>query len=99
MEQIGKSAVVVETPTEKSMEEVRPCVYVYDMGQNMVGIPRIRIDGVTPAQRVTLRYAEVLYLDLPEYDENVGMVMLENIRAALYELESGAYEFHIKSGS
>lgn len=99
VEQIGESAGVVETLTEKSMEEVCPGVYVYDMGQNMVGVPRIRIDGVTPAQRITLRYAEVLYPDLPEYGENVGMVMLENIRAALYELESGAYEFHIKSGS
>ena len=32
-------------------------------------------------------------------EENTIGVMLENMRAALYELESGAYEFHIKFGS
>lgn len=81
--QIGPNVRVVEALTAKSVEEVRPGVYVYDMGQNMVGVPRIRIDGGAPGQRVTLRYAEVLYPDLPEYGENVGMIMLENIRAAL----------------
>jgi len=91
--QIGPTARVVETLTAKSVEEVRPGVYVYDMGQNMVGVPRIRIEGGTPGRKVILRYAEVLYPDLPEYGKNVDMVMLENIRAALaqdiYVLKGG----------
>jgi alpha-L-rhamnosidase len=89
--QVGENARVVETLTAKSMEAVRPGIYVYDMGQNMVGVPRIQIDG-SPGQQVTLRYAETLYPDLPEYGENIGMVMLENIRAAL------AQDIHILKG-
>ena len=32
--------------------------------------------------KVIIRYAEVLYPDLPEYGENVGKMMLENYRDA-----------------
>ena len=81
--QIGENARVVDTLTAQSMEEVRPGVYVYDMGQNMVGVPRIQIDGDTAGRKVTMRYAEVRYPELPEYRDNVGMIMIENIRAAL----------------
>ena len=49
---------------------------------------------------VTLMYQTYDVTDLVRTgEENATGVMLENIRAALYELESGAYEFHIKSGS
>jgi len=53
------------------------------MGQNMVGVPRISLSQGTVGQPITLRYAEVRYPDLPEYGDNIGMIMLENIRAAL----------------
>lgn len=66
-----------------SVEEVRPGVFVYDMGQNMVGVPKIQLSGMTPGQAVCLRFAEVLYPDLPEYAKNKGMLMLENIRGAM----------------
>lgn len=74
---------IVKTLTAKSVEEVRPGVFVYDMGQNMVGFPTISIEQGDKGQTITLRYAEVRYPDLPEYKGNIGMVMLENIRAAL----------------
>ena len=41
--QIGDSAGVFRTLTAKSVKEVRPRVFVYDMGQNLVGVPRITI--------------------------------------------------------
>jgi alpha-L-rhamnosidase len=53
------------------------------MGQNMVGVPEISVRGGIKGNRITLRYAEVKYPDLPQYGKKVGMIMLENIRAAL----------------
>ncbi len=91
--QIGENATVVKTLKAQSMTEVRPGVFVYDMGQNMVGIPRITIPNGKAGTKVRLRYAEVLYPDMEEYRNNAGMVMLENIRAAhvqdLYIMREG----------
>ena len=81
--QIGENPGIAVTLKPKSVQEVRPGVFVYDMGQNMVGVPRIDIANGTAGDTLTLRYAEVLYPDLKEYGGNVGMIMLENIRAAL----------------
>ncbi len=41
--QIGNNAGVFRTLAAKSVKEVRPGVYVYDMGQNLVGVPKITI--------------------------------------------------------
>ncbi|MBC2839319.1 alpha-L-rhamnosidase [Robiginitalea sp. SC105] len=81
--QIGLPPAIVKTLEADSMEEVRPGVFVYDMGQNMVGFPEIRIRDGQAGDTVLLRYAEVRYPELPEYAGNEGMVMMENIRAAL----------------
>ncbi len=81
--QIGNSAGVFRILTAKSVKEVRPGVYVYNMGQNSVGVPRITIAGGRPGGKVTLRYSEMLYPDLKESGKNVGMIMTENYRAAL----------------
>ena len=81
--QLGKNATIVKTLTAQAVEEVRPGVFVYDMGQNMVGFPQIQLPKGNRGDTITLRYAEVKYPDLPDYGENVGMIMLENIRAAL----------------
>lgn len=68
--------------TAQSVTEVRPGVYVYDMGQNMAGLPLITFRGLAPGQQVRIRYAEVCYPDMKQYALNKGMVMMENIRAA-----------------
>ncbi|MGE4587932.1 MAG: family 78 glycoside hydrolase catalytic domain, partial [Mangrovibacterium sp.] len=81
--QIGQQAGIVDELTAIAVDEVRPGVFVYDMGQNMVGVPKITIANGMAGDKLTLRYAEVKYPDLPESGNNVGMVMLENIRAAL----------------
>ena len=81
--QMGDNASIVKTLTARSMEEVRPKVFVYDMGQNMVGVPQIAIKNGKKGQEIILRYAEVKYPSLPDYKGNEGMVMMENIRAAL----------------
>ena len=80
----AQSAVQAYTQlTAKSMTEVRPGVYVYDMGQNMAGVPRIHLPALPKGTEVRLRFAEILYPDLPAYKPNAGTMMLENIRAAL----------------
>ncbi len=53
------------------------------MGQNMVGVPRISLSGMQPERKSLCAFAEVKYPDLPEYEGNIGMIMLENIRAAM----------------
>lgn len=81
--QMGENAGIVMTLTARSVEEVRPKVFVYDMGQNMVGVPQIKIRNGKKGQVINLRFAEVKYPALPDYKGNEGMIMMENIRAAL----------------
>ena len=81
--QFGQTVKKIKELSAQSVEEVRPGVFVYDMGQNMVGVPKISLSGMEPGKKIYLRYAEVKYPDLPEYKGNVGMIMLENIRAAM----------------
>ncbi len=80
---MDENVKIVRTLTARSVKEVRPKVYVYDMGQNMVGIPKILIKNGQKGQVINLRFAEIVYPALPDYKGNEGMIMLENIRAAL----------------
>lgn len=80
---MDENVKIVRTLTARSVKEVRPKVYVYDMGQNMVGIPKIMIKNGQKGQVINLRFAEIAYPALPDYKGNEGMIMLENIRAAL----------------
>ncbi|MCP9770439.1 alpha-L-rhamnosidase [Lacihabitans sp. LS3-19] len=81
--QIGNNPTQVKIMPAILVEEVRPKVFVYDMGQNMVGFPKIQIRNGKKGDIITLRYAEIKYPALPDYKGNEGMVMMENIRAAL----------------
>ncbi|HSP90651.1 MAG TPA: family 78 glycoside hydrolase catalytic domain, partial [Vicinamibacterales bacterium] len=95
--QIGNNAGVFRTLTAKSVKEVRPKVYVYDLGQNIVGVPKITLASGRAGRMLTLRYAEMLYPDLPASGANVGMIMTENYRAALsqdvYTMKAGPQAF------
>lgn len=91
--QIGNKAGIFRVLTARGMKEVRPGVFVYDMGQNIVGVPRIRVAAGRPGAKITLRFAEMLYPALKESGKNVGMLMTENYRAALsqdlYTMKAG----------
>lgn len=64
---------VTGTLQPTSITEIKPGVFIYDLGQNMVGWCRLTVRG--PAgTRVTLRHAETLQAD--------GSLYLDNIRAA-----------------
>ncbi|MHA4896301.1 family 78 glycoside hydrolase catalytic domain [Pedobacter sp. PWIIR3] len=79
----GVTAKVVKEIKPIAVQEVRPGVFVYDMGQNMVGFPEVKLNDVAKGDQITFRYAEIKYPDLPQYSSNKGMVMLENMRAAM----------------
>ena len=95
--QIGNNAGVFKTLTAQSVKEVRPGVYVYNLGQNMVGVPRITVASGHPGGKITVRYSEMLYPDLKESGKNVGMLMTENYRAAIsqdvYTMKAGSQVF------
>ena len=76
-----------------SVSEPQPGIFVYDMGQNMVGVPRIRLRG-EEGQEITLHYGEMIYpTEVPEdplpplttavYEARKGLVYNENYRGAL----------------
>lgn len=83
MPTFGDRVIAVDTLTAVSMSEPRPGVYVYDMGQNMAALPLLTFDGLKRGDEVTVRYAEVLYPDMEQYAPNAGMIMTENLRAAM----------------
>lgn len=64
---------VTEVIHPVTMTNPKPGMFIYDMGQNMVGWCRLRVSGPAGA-RVVLRHAEVLRDD--------GTLYLDNIRGA-----------------
>jgi alpha-L-rhamnosidase len=62
--------------------------YIYDMGENILGVPLIEIPSgiLMPGQQLIIRYAEILYPGhLKEYRNSglANLMMVENYRAAL----------------
>lgn len=81
--QFGTTIQKIKELTAIGVEEIRPGVFIYDMGQNMAGIPKISLKGLKSGKKIYLRFAEVKYPELASYKDNKGMIMLENIRAAM----------------
>ncbi|GHO89882.1 glycoside hydrolase family 78 protein [Dictyobacter formicarum] len=64
---------VTQTLTPQTITEVSPGIFVYDMGQNMVGWVRLQVEG-SAGTRVQLRFAEMLNPD--------GSIYTTNLRSA-----------------
>lgn len=62
-----------ENITAKGVKEPRPGIYVYDMGQNIVGKARITVNG-KPGQIIRVRHTEML--------EEDGMLYTDALRRA-----------------
>jgi len=71
--QMAEPLRVVETIRPVSVKQLRQGVFVFDMGQNMVGWCRLKVSG-PKGTRVMLRHAETL-------QEN-GELYVENLRSA-----------------
>ncbi len=95
--QIGNSAGIYKTLTAQSMKEVRKGVFVYNMGQNFVGVPNITFKDGNAGRKITLRFSEMMYPDQKASGNNVGTLMTENYRAALcqdiYTMKDGQQVF------
>ncbi|MCS7254221.1 MAG: family 78 glycoside hydrolase catalytic domain [Armatimonadota bacterium] len=68
-------------PVKKEMElparsivEIKPNTFVFDIGQNMVGVARLKVRGAKPGTQITMRFAEVLNPD--------GTIHTANLRRA-----------------
>ena len=71
--QLNPNMAVMEEIKPASVRQVKPGVYLLDMGQNMVGWLKISLEGEKD-KPVKLRFAERIYED--------GMINTENLRAA-----------------
>jgi len=71
--QMTEPIKVKETLKPISVKEITPGVFIFDMGQNLVGWTRLRVKG-PKGTTVSLRFAEVLKPD--------GQLYLDNIRSA-----------------
>jgi alpha-L-rhamnosidase len=71
--QMAEPLRVTETVKAKSVKEIAPGVFIYDLGQNLVGWCRLRATAPKGA-RITLRHAETLRPD--------GSLYLDNLRSA-----------------
>jgi len=80
---------VIETRSPASVNEIAPGVFIYDMGQNMVGWCRLRVQGPAGAV-VRLKHAETLKED--------GTLYMANLRGAkcvdTYILKGGGAEVY-----
>lgn len=65
----------------KSVSEPRKGLHIYDLGQEMAGVPRIRFHGKA-GEIATVRYGEMLYPELAEYGSLHGLMLTENYRDA-----------------
>lgn len=89
----GKPITAHERLTAKAVTSPRPGAYIYDMGQNMVGIPQIGLRGHN-GDTIRLSYAEMLWpATLPtdptppytpdDYRRHAGQLYTDNYRSAL----------------
>jgi alpha-L-rhamnosidase len=72
--QPSEPARALEQLAAQKVTEPQPHVYVFDLGQNMVGWSRLHLSGKS-GQEITVRYGEMLDPD--------GMVYTSNLRGAI----------------
>ena len=69
----GNPVQPIEQIVPKSVREHAPGVHIFDLGQNISGVIRLKVKGKA-GDKVTIRYAEVLHND--------GRLSTENLRCA-----------------
>lgn len=71
----------VEEITAVSVSSPAKGVYIYDLGQEIAGVCKIKFNG-NCGDTAVIRYGEMLYPDLPEYGELKGRLLVLNLRDA-----------------
>lgn len=69
--QMNPNIKCMETLKPVSISELKPGVYIADMGQNMVGWLQLRASGLKSGDQVTMRFAETLQADGSLYTANL----------------------------
>jgi alpha-L-rhamnosidase len=87
--QMAEPLRVTETLKPISVKRLKPGVYIFDMGQNLVGWCRLRVAGPKGTQ-VTLRHAETLNPDGSLYVANLRTARAEDI----YTLKGSGTEIY-----
>ena len=67
----------IDELTAISRTEILPGTWIYDLGQNMVGVPKVTLTG-TAGQTITLRHGEEIY----RTGSMMGQLYTENLRTA-----------------
>lgn len=70
-----------ERLTAKSVTEPMPGVYIYDLGQEIAGVPVLKFREER-GQKVTIRYGEMLYPAMERYGALAGCMLQANLREA-----------------
>ena len=66
----GEPVRVIQEFKAKAITEPTPGVYIFNLGQNFAGVPRLTIAG-EPGQKITLRFCERLNPDGTAYTTNL----------------------------
>lgn len=69
----GVPVRAIEEIAPKTVNEIKPGAFIFDLGQNISGVIRLKVKGKA-GDKVTIRYAEVLHND--------GRMSTENLRCA-----------------
>jgi alpha-L-rhamnosidase len=87
--QMAEPLRVTQTLKPLSVKKLRPGVFIFDMGQNLVGWCRLKVSGPKGTQ-VKLRHAETLAPDGSLYVDNLRSAKAEDI----YTLKGEGAEFY-----
>ena len=92
-EQTSPACKVMATITPVSVNEIRPGVAVFDLGQNIAGWIELRLSGAKSGNEVTLRYGEKLQ-DNGEVDQaNIsGLITDDRCQADVYIAKGEDFE-------
>jgi alpha-L-rhamnosidase len=88
---------VTETVEPVSVNEIRPGVFIYDLGQNITGWVRLRLDNVPAGTRIVMRHGERLSPDGTLYTKNLRRAKATDVyitRGGDEEIWEPRFTFH-----
>ncbi|HEU5080776.1 MAG TPA: family 78 glycoside hydrolase catalytic domain [Opitutaceae bacterium] len=88
---------IVEELAPRSLHEITPGVFIYEIGQNISGFVRLRLRNLPSGTRVTLRHAERLNPDGTLYTENLRRAKATDVyiaRGGSEEVYQPHFTFH-----
>ena len=72
VQKVNEAVRITETLKPRKITEPQPGSYVFDFGQNLAGVCRLKVRG-RRGQKITLKFAEMLNADGTVYRENLRL--------------------------